>query len=125
MRRRQPVRASVLALAVTLAGIACACAIPALDVGAAEPTAHHASHGTPAKAECAHADCHGDCGIDALVPDRDGSLELPKTQFDGGAIAASWPATVLPTQILSRHSPPTRPWRAADTPIRRFDILLN
>lgn len=124
--RRDSIVAAVFAVAVTFAGTACACAIPSLDAGPADSHhhAHHGGHGQVGATECVHADCQGDCGIDAAVPERD-SGQPPKTLPDNGIAAVALPAPVVSARPLSCHSPPLRSWHEADTPVRRFDVLLN
>ena len=127
---RDSILAAVLAVAVTFAGTACACAVPSMDPGPANPH-HHAHHiGDSGDADagadhCVHADCQGDCGIDATAAERDAGAQVPKSPFDDGVLVAAIPVAVLPARLPSCHSPPPRPWRDADTPVRRFDILLN
>ena len=115
----------LLAISVTLAGVACACAIPVTAPTGAMHHAHHDGDGTQNEAHCAHANCQGDCGIDAAVPDRDAGIKPPATPFDDGIVAVALPVAVAPSRILSSHGPPSRLWRTASTPVRRFDILLN
>ncbi|MYD98644.1 MAG: hypothetical protein F4X98_14845 [Gammaproteobacteria bacterium] len=127
MTRRDPIVAAVFAVAVTLAGTACACAIPGTDAGSADSHhhAHHGGHGHVGASECVHADCQGDCGVNAAVPERDSGAKPPKTSPDIGIAAVALPAPVLSARPLSCHSPPFRSWHEADTPVRRFDVLLN
>ena len=131
MDMRQPLLASLLALTVTLAGTVCACGVAPIEPAEATQAhdAHHAHHAHQAdtgasNADCAHADCQGDCGIDVVVPERDATVELPKPQFDG-VLAVSPTAASIPLRPPSYHAPPMYAWRAADTPVRRFDVLLN
>ena len=115
---------------MTFAGTACACAIPSMELGGVIPH-HHAHHigdsgNADAGAEhCVHADCKGDCGLVATTTERDAGTQLPKSPFDDGVLVAAMPVAVLAARLPSYHSPPPRPWRSADTPVRRFDILLN
>lgn len=125
--RRDSILAAVLAVGVTFAGTACACAIPGMDSGSAD-SHHHAHHGGDAghgADDCVRVDCQGDCGIDATSAERDSGTKVPKSPFDDGVSVAAMPAAVVQARLPSYHSPPPRPWREADTPVRRFDVLLN
>ena len=118
--RKRHIVASMLALAVGFAGLACACELPAIDGGD-----RHAHHGAPVSAaseDCAHADCDIDCGVDAVV-ERDKPVPAGKAVQDfAAAIAVSLPR--LDPPVLSTHPPP-RPWRPDGSPVRRYDRLLN
>jgi len=135
MRRPHPIVASLVALSVAWAGVVCACAVSAH----AEPESTHAHHvhqvhgahhghdstsATP-DAHCAHPDCEGDCGINVFTPERDSSGQLAKKTLDDGALPAAWVANVPVKRIPSLHAPPPASPRVAETPVRRFDILLN
>lgn len=126
MTKRDSIVAAVFAVAVTFAGTACACAIPGTDLGSAD-SHHHAHHGDGHvdATECVHADCQGDCDIDAAAAERDSGVQPPKTLPDDGIAAVALPSPVLSARPLSCHSPPQRSWHEADTPVRRFDVLLN
>ena len=127
MGRRDSIVAAVFAVGVTFAGVACACAIPGTDPASADShhNAHHGEGGHAGATECVRADCQGDCGVDAAGSERDSGAQPSKTMSEDGIAAVSLPVTVRPTRPPSYHAPPTRTWRTADTPVRRFDILLN
>ena len=124
----------MLATAVTLAGVACACALPAVDADEAAVAhhAHHAHHAgghAAAAMDCDHTDC-GDCMADEAVSKnealRDHVAQLPKLSFDDNAqAAAELAANATPLRGFTYHSPVPRLARAADTAVRRFDKLLN
>lgn len=127
MTKRQPIVAAALAVAVTWAGALCACALPSTDVS--EATGHHAHHdmaGSP-QADCAHAGCAGDCGIEATGPQVQASVpELPKTSLDDPfALATATARVALGARVPIHHHPPWRTPRPADSPVHRFDRLLN
>lgn len=120
---------SLLAAAVTWGGVACACGTASLAVEPASVhAAHHGDEDEPGQADCQRLDCSGDCAAEALLPERAlAPAEPPATSPDDGAVAL---ATAFPGQRAppgSRSYAPAvwKPWRAADTPVRRFDVLLN
>lgn len=128
----------MLAVAVTLAGVVCACAVPAVDTGEV-PASMHAHHGDGhdlANTGCDHADC-GDCTADGAASKhegmRDHAAQLPIVPLDAdGQDANGFPtgfpagfAAIPPLRGISCHPPiPPLPL-AADTPVRRFDTLLS
>ena len=134
MHYRQTVLVSMLAAAVTLAGVACACAVPAMDAG--DPVATHHGHHEDgqvlANMDCGHTDC-GDCMALGAVskPDavRDQVPQLPQlakvSLDDDGQTATAFAAITSPLRGFSFHPPLPRISRTADTPVRRFDKLLS
>ena len=132
MDYRQTVLVSVLAAAVTLAGAACACAVPTVDTDEASGGAHHAHHAdghAVAAMDCDLADC-GDCMADEAVSKnenlRDHVPHLPQVSFDDDAqTAAEFAANASPLRGFAYHPPIPRAVRTADTAVRRFDKLLN
>lgn len=131
MHYRQTVLVSMLAAAVTLAGVACACAVPTVDTDAAAG-AHHAHHGGDDAAgsmACDHTDC-GDCMADEAVSKnetlRDLAPQLPEPFPDDDVHpAAEFTASASPLPGFAYDPPIPRLARAVDTPVRRFDQLLN
>ena len=123
MTNRQPITAAALALAVTWASAACACALPSVEAsGNSGHHDHHGMHESSPQVACAHADCLGDCGFNATSPKGTG-VELPKTSLDGQfAVTVEVPS---PFAVPSYHHPPWSTARPADSPVRRFDKLLN
>jgi len=139
MHYRQTVLVSMLAAAVTMAGVACACAVPAMDTGEAH-AGHHAHHGdghAHVDMGCDHTDC-GDCTADGAVskPDalRGHATQLPDMPLDADGQDANWFPTGFPAGFeavppplrgVSSHPPIPRLPVVADTPVRRFDKLLS
>ena len=134
MRYRQTVLVSMLAAAVTLAGVACACAVPTIDASDAV-AAHHAHHedgNDLANTGCDHADC-GDCMALGAVskPDavRDDVPQLPNLSWDDDGHTATaltaFADITSPLRGFSYHPPLPPLLRTADTPVRRFDKLLS
>lgn len=123
---RQPIVAATLAIAVAWAGAVCACELSAVDE--ADPTGHHAHHGmadSPPTA-CAHLDCHGDCGVEATPPKgHTASIELPKPSLDDLAFAAAARPVAVAARVPSYHHPPWHSFHPVDSPVSRFDRLLN
>lgn len=118
---------SLLVAAVTWGGVACACGTASL---AAEPASAHAAHhgDEPGYANCERIDCAGDCAAQGLLPERAPVLVDPTavSPDDGAGMPAFPPPPALTALGPRSHAPPVRgPWRAADTPVRRFDVLLN
>ena len=132
MHYRQTVLVSMLAVAVTLAGVACACAVPTVQADDAVAM-HHAHHGhdhAPENTGCDHADC-GDCMAEVSVSKHDAvrgdAPQSPNVSLDDdGAAAAALAANISRHRGFSYEPPPLpRLVRAADTSVRRFDKLLN
>ena len=127
---RQTVLVSILTAAVTLAGVACACAVPVVDAGG--PVAHHAHHeGGQAlvNMDCDHADC-GDCTANGVVSkhelSRDHAPQLPEAFLDDdGPAGTAFASIPPPLRGLSWQPPLPRLVRTADTAVRRFDKLLS
>ena len=120
---------SLLVAAVTWGGVACACGTASFAAEPASPhAAHHGGGGEPGYADCERIDCAGDCAPDGLPPERaPAPPEAPAVSPDDGAAGHAFP---LPAELMPlgprSHSPPTpESSRAADTPVRRFDLLLN
>ena len=126
---RQPVVAATLAIAVAWAGVVCACTLPSVEpTGATGHHAHHGMHGMEASPSmaCAHVDCLGDCGVDATQPkDQATTPELPKTSLDDLAVVVPSGSVAVAARVPSYHHPPWRTARPVDSPISRFDRLLN
>ena len=131
MDYRQTVLVSILTVAVTLAGVACACAVPAIDADA-PGGAHHAHHGDGqalVSVDCDHADC-GDCTANGAVSKheivRDHAPQLPEVFLDDdGPVGIALAAVTSPLRGFSFHPPLPSLIRTADTPVRRFDKLLS
>ena len=132
MDYRQTVLVSVLAAAVMLAGVVCACAVPMIDAGV-PGGAHHAHHEhgqARVNVDCDHADC-GDCTADGAGPKPDvGRHHVPQSPEllldDDGPAGTALAALQSPLRGFSWQPPPVpRPDRTADTPVRRFDKLLR
>ncbi len=127
MNRRQPLLASVLAVAVTVGGVVCACATGPLDIGAAAHGPHHAEGHAPADSACERVDCTGSCGFDGALSERDPlPAKPPNASDDLVQVWAPFADAVSPQAGAMRHSGvPPPPWRRPDTPVHRFDKLLN
>lgn len=130
MDYRQTVLVSILTAAVTLAGVACACAVPVIDVDG--PVAHHAHHEdgqSLVNMDCDHADC-GDCTASGAVSKhevvRDHAPQLPEAFLDDdGPAGTTLAAITSPLRGFFWQPPLPRPVRTADTAVRRFDKLLS
>ena len=120
---------SLLVAAVTWGGVACACGTASFAAEPASPhAAHHGDGGEPGYADCERIDCAGDCAPAGLLPERAPvPLDPTAVSLDDGAGAPAFPPPAALTPLGPRsHAPPVRePSRAADTPVRRFDLLLN
>ena len=116
-------------MAVAWAGVVCACALPTVDAaGAAGHHDHHGMHGMEGSAPtaCAHLDCLNDCGVEATQPKgQAASFELPKTSLDDLAVAIASGPVAVAARVPSYHHPPGRTARPVDSPVSRFDRLLN
>ena len=119
----------MLAVAVTVGGVVCACAAGPLDAPAAASHApHHAAdHVSGESASCERVDCTGSCEFNGALSERDPLPVKPPNVADD-LEQASMP---LPIAALTQGrglSPPavtSRPWRRPETPVHRFDVLLN
>ena len=120
--------ASMLAVALTLAGVACACAIPAADARTAPaPHAHHQVDEISQSSECMDSGCGGNGGVATAAPER-GLLfaEVQQLQWDDGLQAEMpLPDPIPPFLVTVNRTLPAGPPRAATTPVVRFDKLLN
>ena len=129
MESRHPWLASVLAVAVTVGGAVCACAAGPLDAAhAATEAPHHAAHHAPAEAaSCERADCTGACEFTGASPERDPLPVKPPNaadDFEGVPPPFAMAASVQ-VRGLSPPAATSRLWARPDTPVHRFDILLN
>ena len=129
MDGRMSLLAPLLTAAVTWGGVACACALPspAAESSPAIHMAHH-DHDAPASADCERADCQADCTLDGLPPEREPQVaDAPPGPTDAVAEATTHGVVAAPPLLGPRnHGPPIPDIAgAADTPVRRFDRLLN
>ena len=119
----------MLAVAVTVGGVVCACAAGPLDAtAAATHAAHHGPDHAPVEtASCERADCTGSCEFNGAVPERDPLPAKPPNAADDFEQVPPPFSTAASTQArgLSPPAALSRPWRRPDTPIHRFDVLLN
>ena len=129
MERRHPWLASMLAVAVTVGGVVCACAAGPLDApAAATHAAHHATDHAPVEsASCERADCTGSCEFSGTLSEREPlPVKPPNVADDFEQVSMPFPIAALTQgRALSPPAPPSRPWRRPDTPVHRFDVLLN
>ena len=131
MDYRQTVLVSILTAAVTLAGVACACAVPVIDAygpGGAHH-AHHEDGQSLVNMDCDHVDC-GDCTANGAVSKhevvRDHAPQLPEVFVDDeGPAGPALAAITSPLRGFSFHPLLPSLARTADTPVRRFDKLLS
>ena len=118
----------MLAVAVTVGGVVCACAAGPIDEPAAAHGSHHAAdHAPPESASCERADCTGACEFNGTLPEREPSPAKPPNAVDDfEQVSMPFPIAAL-AQAHGRSPPaaPSNPWRRPDTPVHRFDVLLN
>lgn len=75
---------------------------------------------------CAHLDCLGDCGVEATQPKSPtASFDVPKISLDDLAIAGTATTVAVAARVPSYHHPPWRTAHPVDSPVSRFDRLLN
>ena len=124
---RHPWLASVLSLAVTVGGVVCACAAGPLDAAASHAPHQAADHAPAETASCERVDCTGSCGFDGAVSERDPlSAKPPNAADDFEQVSTPFPhAAPAQPSAPRRAAAPIRPWRSPDTPVHRFDKLLN
>ncbi|MXW51765.1 MAG: hypothetical protein F4X81_10490 [Gammaproteobacteria bacterium] len=129
MERRHPWLASMLAVAVTVGGVVCACAAGPLDAPAAAAHApHHAADHAPVEsASCERVDCTGSCEFNGTLAERDPlPVKPPNVADDLEQVSMPFPIAALTQgRGLSPPAAPSPPWRRPDTPVHRFDVLLN
>ena len=123
----------MLAVAVTVGGVVCACAAGPLDAPAAAThaathAAHHATDHAPVEsASCERVDCTGSCEFNGTLSERDPlPVKPPNVADDLAQVSMPFPIAALTQgRALSPPATPSRPWRRPDTPVHRFDVLLN
>ena len=128
MAYRRSLLTWLLAASTAFAGTVCACGVSTVDSassGHSQP-AHHTSAQAPD--DCSHAEDCGDCAVGAAAADRDALLGPGSTgspEDDHFEATATAMATAPPRRIPSQHAPPPFLERPTDTPVQRFDKLLN
>lgn len=117
----------LLIAAVAFGGVACPC--PAL---AASEAGSHVQHQGQTQSygsseACQHSECVSDCSfISADSSEQDAMTCNGKYQFDDfDAIPPNFIAGYQPRGPATRADPPPYLWVAHDTPVRRFDRLLD
>ncbi len=128
MGRSRALLAWVLTTAVSAASVACACAVPEFASSDAEHrhhmVGHHAEDITGGD-DCLHVDC-GDCSADGLTS-RSSASSLPaEVSLDEAVALAGGHLFLAPgLRASSCRSPPLPLARLADSPVRRFDKMLD
>ncbi|MYE24623.1 MAG: hypothetical protein F4Y01_11880 [Gammaproteobacteria bacterium] len=84
------------------------------------------THEAGAEEDCLHVDC-GDCSADGLTPRHSaGSNPTPEVSLDEAtALAGAHPPLAPRLRVSSCRSPPLPLARLADSPVRRFDKMLD
>ena len=128
MSRSRPLLALVLTVAVSAAGVACACAVPEFAASEAGHQHHMAGHHVEEVAsggDCLHVDC-GDCSADGLTS-RSSASNLPAdVSLDEAAPVAGSHMRPAPRLGASSYRlPPPPSAHLADSPVRRFDKMLD
>ncbi|MCZ6709964.1 MAG: hypothetical protein O7B25_06360 [Gammaproteobacteria bacterium] len=125
----QKILSPLLVLMLGLGNLACPCAAMAADDEPGSHAHHQQQPAAPDESDCVHPGCLGDYDrISAIVPDaRAVLLSASKITFDG--LDAVKPKTIEtprpPLSVTSTGPPFRRLWRPADTPVRRYDTLLD
>ena len=126
----QKLFAYLLIAAFTFGGVGCPCPVQAGSEGGSH--AHHQGQTpSPAVTEnvgCQHAECDTDCRrLSADSPQQGATLPCNgKYQFDDfDAIEPETIATSHPARSIAWTGPPPGLWLSHDTPVRRFDRLLD
>jgi hypothetical protein len=132
MPNLQKALAHLLMAVFTLGSVACPCPLQVSDGAGphAHPGAHHQSHPSANTANgCEHADCVKDCS--RISPDssaRDNVAVTCKGEYHFDLTIA--PATIFSLSPVSQagsltHPPPHSSELSHETPVARFDRLLN
>jgi len=120
--------ALVLTAAVSAAGVACACAVPEFassDAGHRHHVVGHHAEEIASGDDCLHVDC-GDCSAEGLTSRSSASSLPPEVSLDEAvALAGGHPLLGPGLHASSCRSPPLPPARLADSPVRRFDKMLD
>ena len=128
MAHRRSLLAWLLAASTAFAGTVCACGVSTVHSGTSGHSQHAHHTSAQASTDCSHADECGDCDVGAAAVDRDALLGPGTTVYpedDHFEATATAMATAPPRRIPSQHAPPPFLERPADTPVQRFDKLLN
>lgn len=127
MQMSQNILFQVLISAVAFGNAACAC--PALAASEIDSHTQHQSQtqaSTPSES-CQHSACVTNCIlVSADSSDQDAIPCNSKFQVDDlDAAPPEFIAAHQPERLAARTYPPPYLWVARDTPVRRFDRLLN
>ena len=117
----------LLIAAVAFGSVTCPCpALAADEAGSHAPHQSQTPPSTPSEA-CQHAECVSDCSlISADSTEQDAMACNGKDQFDDfDAIPSGFSAAYRPERFAARTDPPPYFRLAHDTPVRRFDRLLD
>lgn len=122
---------------IAVGSIACLC--PADAAGMAAPAATHARHAhapdtgsgaeAPASADCVHEACGSDCAQVAapsakVSPTVSGKSPAQPDDIEFLVpVMAGWPPAADPPRLT--RAPPGPLWLSHDSPVRRFDRLLD
>lgn len=75
--------------------------------------------------DCLHVDC-GDCSAEGLTSRHSAANLLAEVSFDDAvALPVTRPPLARQVRVSSGHSPPLPLARPADSPVRRFDKMLD
>ncbi|MDE0007938.1 MAG: hypothetical protein OXS50_06645 [Gammaproteobacteria bacterium] len=114
--------------AVSAAGVACACAVPEFassDAGHRHHAMGHHAEEVASDDDCLHVDC-GDCSADGLTSRSSASSLPPEVSLDESVALAGGHLSLAPgLRASSCRSPPLPLARLADSPVRRFDKMLD
>lgn len=127
----RPTLRTLPALAVILIGTVCPCSLQSMEADA--ETAGHAQHrqesptpSAPQDPECRHVSCLNDCDLADALPPKPEAAPEDAGQADADAALAAIGLAAPPTIAAFAHlASPEPPARATDTPVSRFDELLN
>ena len=85
---------------------------------------HHTAE-VASQEDCLHVDC-GDCGAEGLTSRHSASNLPPEVSLDEMVAVAGTRLALAPRlRVSSCHSPPQPLARFADSPVRRFDKMLD
>ena len=110
---------------ITFGSVACSCPVQAASEGGSD-TEHHVHMQPSAAAEaCQHSECVTECSRVSANSTREDAMPCKDKVDDSDALEPDFIATFHRARYARWTVPPPHLWLAHDTPVRRFDRLLD